>query len=100
MSDRLAECLRRWLEDEGEAKVAIAREVIRRRADLARGKGFGNVDGPHAQGMERGMILALSYLCDRPGDISQTGAEGFISDVQYADELLGELEATAAKGQP
>jgi hypothetical protein len=87
----------KWLARQDERAVRIAREIISRREALRQ--------LPHREDSETtrllddgfigGLRLALSYLGDRPGDISQTGAEGFIASVEHADELIAE-DSTAA----
>ncbi len=80
----LEESAARWLATQPEPNLRIAREIISRRKTARRADRYDN-------GMIAGMRLALSYLSDRPGDISQTGAEGYIIDVENADDLVTRL---------
>ena len=77
-----------WLASQDEKALRIAREIISRRqafGSLPRGPRTASGALAHESGLIDGLRLALSYLGDRPGDISQTGAEGFIIDVEQAD---------------
>ena len=90
---------KKWLDSQPEPNLRIAREIISRRKALApralaedasiTGRAWEN-------GAIQGLRLALSYLSDRPGDISDTGAEGFIMQVESADEMAAEATAEEA----
>ena len=88
-----------WLSDQDKRAVAIAQEIIKRRYEhsgripsgrdaeyLRRGRAFEN-------GVISGLRLALSYLTDRPGDVSATEAEGFIADVKAGLAMLDKEES-------
>lgn len=91
----MADPVARWLASQPKGKLRIAREIIRRRKALRafRGDSWQREHGTQESGLLEGMRLALSYLCDRPGDISQSGAEGFISAVEDADQLVAKAAA-------
>jgi hypothetical protein len=90
---RLRQSSARWLAEQSPPRLRIAREIIRRREALKQlaGRPDRVVTTEHENGIAFGLLLALSYLGDRPGDISPAGAEGYLSQVGQADEL-------AAKG--
>lgn len=78
----------RWLAGEPDGNLRIARDIIIRREayrDLR-----DDAECWFASGQIDGMRRALAMLSGRPGDISQTGAEGYVSDVRFADELVAE----------
>jgi hypothetical protein len=93
-----AEAAADWLASQPESSLRIAREIITRRAvlqnpgpasaaeDLVAWPG-NDLSRRYEEGMLAGLRLALSYLGDRPGDISQTGAEGYLTDVEFADRM-------------
>lgn len=88
----------RWLADQSAEQLRVAREVIHRRAQirtLRGGSDWQRIEMAHQSGVISGMCIALSYLGDRPEDISDTGAEGFISAVADSDRMV----ATAAAGK-
>jgi hypothetical protein len=82
-----------WLAQQDGRAVLIAREIITRREALTR-MTPSNSGKPYQNGFVAGLRLALSYLGERPGDISQTGAEGFIVQVESADRMLTEKAET------
>ena len=84
----LAGSASRWLAEQDQRAVRIAAEVIARRAAYREVR---ESDRMHESGVIYGLRLALSYLGDRPGDISDTGAEGFISEVEAADRYAALL---------
>lgn len=87
--DKAAGAAVRWLREQQPGALMIAREIMRRRA--------ANPSGMYESGTVYGLTLALSYLSDRPGDISSTGAETFISDVQDADARLAAADPAYAR---
>jgi hypothetical protein len=91
---------RKWLHSQPEPNLRIAREIITRRKALAgvRADLRDTNTAVYENGVVWGMRLALSYLSDRPGDISDTGAEGFISNVESADEMAAE-DAAAERAE-
>jgi len=95
---RLTGHYREWLASQNEAGLRIAREVTRRRGLLPHAPRRDiDPDYWHDNGVIWGLLLALSYLSDRPGDISGTGAEQFITDVAYVDEYLAKAGADGAE---
>ena len=87
----------RWLAEQDGRALLIARDIISRRKSLAEpprwtspDSEFRRVSQARDEGVIAGLRLALSYLGDRPGDISDTGAEGFIVTVESADEYVRE----------
>lgn len=92
VSDPMAASSARWLASQPEGDVAIAREILRRRAELPRFASDSFTTG-HDNGVIDGMLRALAMLSDRPGDISQTGAGGFVDSVEMADQLVAKAAA-------
>jgi hypothetical protein len=82
----VSDSAKKWLEAQPEPNLRIAREIIARRKKTP----LFRPNDAYDNGVIWGMRLALSYLSDRPGDISQTGAEGFIGDVESADGMTAE----------
>lgn len=92
LPDPMAASAARWLASQPEGNVAIAREILRRRAALPRFASDSFTMG-HDSGVIDGMLRALAMLSDRPGDISQTGAGGFVDSVEMADQLVAKAAA-------
>jgi hypothetical protein len=86
------DAVRNWLARQNAGDLRTAREIIARREALTQFRPDADNDGHrwHENGVVWGMRLALSYYGPRPGDISDTGAEGFIRDVENADEMVAE----------
>ena len=82
-----------WLAQQHPGSLLIVREILRRRS--------GALSDMHESGVVYGLELALSYLGDRPGDISLTGAGGYIDDVEHASRLAAsQAPASPEKALP
>lgn len=93
-ADPMAASAARWLASQPEGNVAIAREILRRRAALrSPGRKADEWSDVHQSGVIDGMLRALAMLGDRPGDISRTGAGGFVDSVGMADQLVAKAAA-------
>lgn len=79
-----------WLAEQPEGSLRIARDIIARRA--AYRDPASRPQNQRSQVFESGEISglrrALSMLSDRPGDISLTGAEGYILAVESSDLMV------------
>lgn len=92
-ASKFAETAKRWLDAQPGPSLRIAREITKRRKELAPRvlrEGESVTGRAWENGTIHGLRVALSYLGDRPGDISDTGAEGFITQVESADEMAAE----------
>ena len=75
-----------------------SRNVARpRQGSLRRRRHRERVQRAYESGFIDGLRTALSCLGDRPGDISQTGAEGFIISVEQADEAQRDTTETTGE---
>jgi hypothetical protein len=78
----------RWLADQDDTALAIAREIISRRASVARTDWRATSDPcgkPRDEGVIAGLRLALSYVLDCPGSVTET--DTYINRVSGADKL-------------
>lgn len=100
MSLDFAGAAQRWLDEQDPRALLVAREIIKRTDDLrsfrARDESE-RVFRSRSDGIIQGLTLALSYLGDRPGDISITGARGYLNHVETADRYITEAKAEAAQ---
>ena len=85
----------KWLASQPESKLRIAREIIECRKALAqmRPDADSDVHRWSESGVITGLLRALSCLGDRPGDISDTGAGGYVTTVESADDMAAEADA-------
>jgi hypothetical protein len=92
------ESAQRWLNEQDPRALRIAREIIKRMEDLREVRArdeHERVFRSHSDGIIQGLTLALSYLGGRPGDISITGARGYLNHVEVADQYVAEAKAKA-----
>ena len=86
----LAESSARWLAEQNPKSLCITYEILSRREKFAAVR---ESERMHESGVIYGLTLALSHVQgDRPGDISSTGAEGFISNVESAGQYIAEAK--------
>ena len=91
----MAQAAQNWLDAQEPGRLLIAREILARREETRLNPGRNELQRAarrYDHGVIDGLRRALSFVSDRPGDISDTGAEGFIQNVRSADEMLAEAK--------